>query len=81
MEPNELTQDETSALLYVINQAIAYRLNEKTRMSDIAPLRAAKKKLGLEERLDAFYREEREAFRHEHVTPKRKTTKKRGADA
>lgn len=80
MEPNDLTRDETSALLYVINQAIAYRLNNKTRMSDIAPLRAAKAKLGLEERLDAFRHEEREAFRREHVTPKRKPTKKRGAD-
>lgn len=81
MEPNDLTRDETSALLHVINQAIAYRLNNKTRMSDIAPLRIAKTKLGLEERLDAFHREEREAFRREHLTPKSKKTKKRGDDA
>lgn len=78
MEPNDLTRDETSALLDAINQAIAYRLNNKTRMSDIAPLRAAKTKLGLEERLDAFRHEEREAFRREHFTPTRKKTTKRG---
>lgn len=44
-----LTREEAVVLLDVINRAISYRLETATRMSDIHPLRRAKKKLELEQ--------------------------------
>lgn len=52
--PNEsthepLTDNEKWAVAEAINHAIAYRLNNQTRLADIKDLRSAKKKLGIDE--------------------------------
>ena len=49
-DPNTLTDNEKWAVKEAINHAIAYRLNNQTRLSDIKDLRGAKKKLGMLEK-------------------------------
>lgn len=47
-DPNTLTDKEKWVVEEAINHAIAYRLNNQTRLSDIKDLRNAKKKLGIQ---------------------------------
>lgn len=44
-EENQLTQEEKYLMIEAINHSIAYRLNNRTRMSEIKTLRELKKKL------------------------------------